>query len=353
MASCVGIEMGGGHASVAWFNPESRRALLIPLRSLGGECTVPMAFQLENGARPVALGHAALNARQLNPDSVVTGIPGLDALAELLRLLKRDAESYLDESVSSAVISLPAHVTTTVPIADAGRQVGLEIPIIVPHPCAAALGAQLANELNDAPRPCLVFHVSENACESSIVLFRTESDGPDKFPLPIIVASCMDEEIGTKSWAPPFAELVRKGIVDSHGDRDDIDPEAIERARQRLCGQLASVHVHDAAGRGAVVNRDEYLAACGPLVRRVRQLIRNVSGRYLAREGYRHSAGMDFIPLLVEDARWIPDIAGIIQEETGQAPVSPARPDRMIAAGAAWRAHLLATQSESASRRLE
>ncbi len=154
MSKIIGIDLGTTFSAVAIM--EGGRPTIIP--NAEGDRTTPSVVSItKDGERIV--GRAARNQAITNPEHTVRSIKrhmGEDFKAEIwgknytpqeisamvLQKLKADAEAYLGQKVTKAVITVPAYFTDAQRQAtkDAGKIAGLEVLRIINEPTAASLG---------------------------------------------------------------------------------------------------------------------------------------------------------------------------------------------------------------------
>lgn len=160
MGKIIGIDLGTTNSCVSVM--EGGEAIIIP--NVEGNRTTPsvVAFT-KDGERLV--GETAKRQAITNPDRTISSIKRemgsnykididgkdytpQDISAMILQKLKADAESYLGETVSEAVITVPAYFTDAQRQAtkDAGKIAGLEVKRIINEPTAAALAYGMDKE---------------------------------------------------------------------------------------------------------------------------------------------------------------------------------------------------------------
>ena len=161
MSKIIGIDLGTTNSCVAVL--EGGEPVVIP--NPEGSRTTPSVVAFKNGERMV--GQVAKRQAITNPDNTVSSIKremGSDyrrtiegksytpqeISAMILQKLKQDAEAYLGEKVTDAVITVPAYFSDSQRQAtkDAGKIAGLNVLRIINEPTAAALAYGMDKENN-------------------------------------------------------------------------------------------------------------------------------------------------------------------------------------------------------------
>jgi len=220
--SCVAVMEGGEPAVIA--NPEGNR-------------TTPsvVAFS-KTGERLV--GQIAKRQAITNPERTITSIKrdmGTDRKDNIdgtnyspqeisgmiLGKLKADAEAYLGEKVTQAVITVPAYFSDAQRQAtkDAGKIAGLEVLRIINEPTAAALAYGIDKETS---QKILVYDLGGGTFDVSILEI---GDGVIE-----VLATAGNNRLG----GDDFDEKVMKWIVDSYKSESGIDLSADKMAMQRI-----------------------------------------------------------------------------------------------------------------------
>ncbi len=180
MAKTIGIDLGTTNSCVAVI--EGGEPVVIA-NAEGARTTPSVVAFSKTGERPV--GQVAKRQAITNPDRTISSIKremGTDykvtvddkaytpqeISAMILQKLKADAEAYLGESVSSAVITVPAYFTDAQRQAtkDAGKIAGLEVKRIINEPTAAALSYGMDKE-ND--QKVMVYDLGGGTFDVSII----------------------------------------------------------------------------------------------------------------------------------------------------------------------------------------
>ena len=143
--------------------------------------------------------------------------------AMILQKLKRDAEDYLGESVTKAVITVPAYFTDAQRQAtkDAGTIAGLEVLRIINEPTAACLayGENKAGEQN-----ILVFDLGGGTFDVSIL---NVAEGVFE-----VKATAGDNRLGGDDWDNKIVEWIVDGFKKSEGIDLKNDSMAMQRLRE-------------------------------------------------------------------------------------------------------------------------
>ncbi|MEG0754110.1 MAG: Hsp70 family protein, partial [Angelakisella sp.] len=179
MSKIIGIDLGTTNSCVAVM--EGGEAVVIP-NPEGGR-TTPSVVAFKDAERMV--GQIAKRQAITNPDKTISSIKrqmgtahkvNIDGKsytpqeisAMILQKLKSDAEAYLGESISEAVITVPAYFTDAQRQAtkDAGRIAGLEVKRIINEPTAAALAYGVDKE-ND--QKIMVYDLGGGTFDVSVI----------------------------------------------------------------------------------------------------------------------------------------------------------------------------------------
>ena len=180
MSKIIGIDLGTTNSCVAVM--EGGNFTIIP-NSDGGRTTPSVVNIKENGE--IIVGEIAKRQAITNPDSTVSSIKTYmgtnhkekifgkeytpqEISAMILKKLKKDAEAYLGETVTEAVITVPAYFTDAQRQAtkDAGEIAGLKVERIINEPTAAALCYGLDKK---ADEKVLVFDLGGGTFDVSVL----------------------------------------------------------------------------------------------------------------------------------------------------------------------------------------
>ncbi len=249
MGKIIGIDLGTTNSCVAVM--EGGEAVVIP--NPEGARTTPSVVGFNNGERLV--GQVAKRQAITKPDHTVMSIKRhmgkkyevkiddkaytpQEISAFVLRKLKEDAEAYLGEPVTQAVITVPAYFSDAQRQAtkDAGKIAGLEVMRIINEPTAAALayGLDKADE-----QKVLVFDLGGGTFDVSLLeigdgIFQVLATSGNNF--------LGGDDFDKKIMDYLLAEFKKAEGIDLSGDKQAMQRlrEAAEKAKIELSGVLSS-----------------------------------------------------------------------------------------------------------------
>ena len=246
--------------------------------------------------------------------------------ALVLRSLKEDAEAYLGEEVTEAVISVPAYFAEPQRSATkrAGQLAGLKVERLVNEPTAAAMSAHIAEGNQD--KVCLVFDFGGGTLDISLVerfesvvsVTAVSGDnnlGGSDFDRMIAKAFCAETGI-------PFEELPRQ--------KQEMLVRQAESCKMALTTQDPVIMAVDDGELSAslVLTNDWLIRACAPLFQRIRTPIQQVLT----------DAGIPMEELdelvMVGGSSHMPSVQGYLSRLLHREPAVDTRPDTAIALGA-------------------
>lgn len=280
----VGIDLGTTNSLVAYFSPEGPK--IIPNR-LGKHLTPSVVSVDEDGN--VYVGETAKERMSLYPDSVASTfkrsmgsdreyvLSGKRYRAEelsslVLRALKEDAETFLGESVTEAVISVPAYFDDQRRKATkrAGELAGLVVERIISEPTAAAI----AHGLYDQEGNCrfLVFDLGGGTFDVSILeLFENILE---------VRAVAGDNYLGGEDFTRVLEKLFLK---DQKLDKQDMTLKEQARlyrsAEKAKCdfkdeSEVIFSFVYKEEERKSIITKRAYEEACEELFTRIREPVK-------------------------------------------------------------------------------
>ena len=347
MSKIIGIDLGTTNSCVAVM--EGGEAVVIA-NPEGARTTPSVVAFSKTGERMV--GQVAKRQAITNPDKTVISIKRemgtnykvdidgksytpQEISAMILQKLKSDAEAYLGEPVTEAVITVPAYFTDAQRQAtkDAGRIAGLEVKRIINEPTAAALAYGVDKE---SEQKVMVYDLGGGTFDVSIIEM---GDGVQE-----VLATAGNNRLG----GDDFDQRLINFFVDEFRKENGIDLSADKMAMQRLKEAAEKCKIELSGMTTANVNLPFITAdATGPkhldiTVSRAKfnelthDLVEATMGpvnQALSDAGL-SAAELDKI-LLVGGSTRIPAVQEAVKRITGKEPFKGINPDECVACGAA------------------
>ena len=347
MAKIIGIDLGTTNSCVAVM--EAGEAVVIP-NPEGARTTPSVVGFSKTGERVV--GQAAKRQAVTNPERTITsikrhmgseykvnidgkGYTPQEISAMVLQKLKADAEAYLGETVTQAVITVPAYFNDAQRQAtkDAGRIAGLEVKRIINEPTAAAL-AYGADKEDD--QKIMVYDLGGGTFDVSIIEM---GDGIQE-----VLATAGNNHLGGDDFDDRLINYLAEQFriengIDLRSDKMAMQrlKEAAEKCKIELSGMTqANVNLPfitaDATGPKHLdvnVSRAKFNELTADLVEATMGPVRQA----LSDTGLKASE-LDKI-LLVGGSSRIPAVQEAVKNITGKDPFKGINPDECVALGAA------------------
>ncbi len=378
MSKIIGIDLGTTNSVVAVM--EGGEPVVIPTAEGSRLCPSVVAFN-KNGERLV--GQLAKRQAIINPENTIFSIkrfmgrryeeveeerkmvpykvvkgPAGDALvyipvtgkeytpqeisAMILAKLKADAEAYLGEPVTKAVITVPAYFNDSQRQAtkDAGRIAGLEVLRIINEPTAAALAYGLDKKKNET---ILVFDLGGGTFDVSIL---EVGEGVIE-----VKATNGDTHLGGDNWDERLVNYIADEFKKEHG----IDLREDRNALQRLREAAEKAKIELSTVTETEINLP-YITATpsGPLHLQMRitrskfeqlteDLVERLKGPFYAalKDAGLKPEDLDEVVLVGGSTR-MPMVQELVRQLTGKEPHKGVNPDEVVAVGAAIQAGVLA-----------
>ena len=346
MSKIIGIDLGTTNSCVAIL--EGGDPVVIP--NAEGARTTPSVVAFKGSERLV--GSIAKRQAITNPDRTVSSIKremgsaykvhidGKDYTpqeisAMILQKLKQDAEAYLGETVTQAVITVPAYFTDSQRQAtkDAGRIAGLEVLRIINEPTAASLAYGLDKETN---QKILVYDLGGGTFDVSILEI---GDGVFE-----VLATAGNNRLGGDDFDQRLidyiaSDFLRNNGIDLRKDKMALQrlKEAAEKAKIELSGMTQSnVNIpfitQGPAGPlhlDCTITRAKFNELTADLVDKTRVCVQKA----MADAGLSNSDINKVI--LVGGSSRIPAVQEMVKNITGKEPFKGINPDECVAIGAA------------------
>ena len=353
MSKIIGIDLGTTNSCVAVF--EGGEPVVIP-NPEGARTTPSVVAFTKNGERLV--GQVAKRQAITNPDHTVSSIKrkmgsdykvNIDGTnytpqeisAMILRKMKSDAEAYLGQTITQAVITVPAYFTDAQRQAtkDAGKIAGLEVLRIINEPTAAALAYGVDKEKDGK---VMVFDLGGGTFDVSLLEI---SDGVFE-----VLATAGNNHLGGDDFDQRIIDWMADSFkkehgIDVRGDKMVLQrlKEAAEKAKIELSG-MTSTNINlpflTATASGPVhfettLTRAKFNELTADLVDATMKPTRQV----LSDAGLKPS-DVDKV-LLVGGSTRIPAVQEAVKKFMGSEPFKGINPDECVAIGAAIQAGVL------------
>ena len=352
MGKAVGIDLGTTNSVVAVL--EGGEPTVIA--NAEGNRTTPsiVAFKGEE----VLVGELAKRQAITNPDNTIRSIKreigskwkekfeGKDYTpqeisARILQKLKRDAESYIGEDVTDAVITVPAYFNDAERQAtkEAGQIAGLNVLRIINEPTAAALAYGLEN---NEDQKILVYDLGGGTFDVSVLEI---SEGVFE-----VKSTSGDSKLGGDDWDERVMDWLVEKFKSSTGidlSEDKMAMQRIKEGAEKAKIELSStteteinlpfVTANDAGPQHLLekLSRSEFEKITSDLVDRTKEPVTKAV----------KDAGLSFSDIqhiiLVGGSTRIPAVQALVKSITGKEPSKGVNPDEVVASGAAIQAGVL------------
>ena len=348
MGKIIGIDLGTTNSAVAVM--EGGDAVIIP--NIEGNRTTPsvVAFT-KDGERLV--GETAKRQAITNPDRTISSIKRhmgsdfnvkidsktytpQDISAMILQKLKSDAESYLGEKITEAVITVPAYFTDAQRQAtkDAGRIAGLDVKRIVNEPTAAALA--YGEDKDTEAQTVMVYDLGGGTFDVSILEL---SDGVFE-----VHATRGNNKLGGDDFDNRVIDYIaeefkKENGIDLKADKMSLQrlKEAAEKAKKELSSTMSTninLPFITASQAGPLhLNMDLTRAKFDELTADLVKMTEGPVKDALSDAGL-SASDIDKV-LLVGGSTRIPAVQECIKKLTGKQPQKDINPDECVALGAA------------------
>ena len=356
MARAVGIDLGTTNSCVSVL--EGGEATVIA-NAEGARTTPSIVAFAKNGE--VLVGEVAKRQSVTNVDRTIRSVKrhmGTDwtididgkkytsqeISARVLQKLKRDAESYLGETVTDAVITVPAYFNDAQRQAtkEAGEIAGLNVLRIINEPTAAALAYGL--DKADQEQTILVFDLGGGTFDVSLLEI---GDGVVE-----VKATNGDNHLGGDDWDQALVDF----LVQNFGSQNGIDLTKDKMAMQRIREAAEKAKIELSSSQSASINLPYITvdAEKNPLFMDetiTRAQFQQLTGSLLDRckkpfQAVLKDAGIPISKIqsvvLVGGSTRMPAVVDLVKELTGgKEPNKGVNPDEVVAVGASLQAGVL------------
>lgn len=357
MGRAVGIDLGTTNSVVSVL--EGGEPTVIA-NSEGARTTPPSVVAFAKNGGEILVGQSAKNQAVTNVDRTIRSVKrhiGTDWTVDIdgkkytpqeisartLMKLKRDAEAYLGEDVTDAVITVPAYFEDSQRQAtkEAGQIAGLNVLRIVNEPTAAALAYGL--EKGEQEQTILVFDLGGGTFDVSLLEI---GDGVVE-----VMATAGDNQLGGDDWDQRIVDW----LVEKFKNANGIDLTKDKMALQRLREAAEKAKIELSSSQSATINlpyitvdsdknplfldetlsRTEFQKITQDLLDRTKAPFNQVI----------KDAGLSLSDInhvvLVGGSTRMPAVSELVKEMTGREPNKGVNPDEVVAVGAALQAGVL------------
>ena len=359
MARAVGIDLGTTNSAIAVL--EGGEPTIIP-NAEGGRTTPSVVAFSKSGE--ILVGENAKRQAVTNVDRTISSVKrhmGTDwsveiddkkytaqeISARILAKLKADAEAYLGEPVTNAVITVPAYFNDAERQAtkEAGTIAGLTVDRIVNEPTAAALAYGLDKGKED--ELILVFDLGGGTFDVSLLEVGKDDDG---FSTIQVRATNGDNRLGGDDWDARIVDWLVKQVKSKDGvdlSKDKIAMQRLKDAAEQAKKELSSATSTNinlqylSMSESGPIHLDEKLTRSNfqemtaDLLERTKIPFHNV----IKDAGVKVS-DIDHVVLVGGSTR-MPAVADVVRELTGKDPNKGVNPDEVVAIGAALQAGVI------------
>ena len=352
MGKAVGIDLGTTNSVVAVL--EGGEPTVVA--NAEGNRTTPSIVAFKGDE--VLVGELAKRQAITNPDNTIRSIKReigtswkqefegneytpQEISARILQKLKRDAESYLGEDVTEAVITVPAYFNDAERQAtkEAGKIAGLNVLRIINEPTAASLAYGLENSED---QKILVYDLGGGTFDVSVLEI---SEGVFE-----VKSTAGDSKLGGDDWDQKVMDWLVEKFKSSTGidiSTDNMAMQRIKEGAEKAKIELSSTNetevnlpfitANDAGPQHLLekLSRSEFEKITSDLVERTKDPVNKA-----IEDADLSYSDIDHI-ILVGGSTRIPSIQALVKNMTGKDPHKGVNPDEVVASGAAIQAGVL------------
>ena len=355
MSKAVGIDLGTTNSIVATITGGEPEVIA----NAEGIRTTPSVVAFARDGE-VLVGEVAKRQAITNPERTIRsvkrhvgtdwtlGIDGTDYTAQeisarILQKLKRDAEGFLGEDVTQAVITVPAYFDDAQRTAtkEAGAIAGLEVLRIINEPTAAALAYGIASD-DDSDQTILVFDLGGGTFDVSVL-----SMGDGVFE---VLSTHGDTHLGGDDWDQAIIDWIVKSFKDTEGVDLSGDPMVMQRLKESAeaakieLSQVQTTRINlpfisatDAGPKhlDLELTRSKFEDLTAELVAKLKDPFEQALADAKVEKG-----DLDHV-ILVGGSTRMPVISELVESLSGEEPHKGVNPDEVVAMGAAVQAGVL------------
>ncbi len=366
MAKAIGIDLGTTNSCVAVLEAGEPKVIINPE---GGRVTPSVVGFSQSGERLV--GQSAKRQMVLNPERSVASIKremgtrnphtidGKDYTPEqisamVLQKLKSDAEAYLGEQVTDAVVTVPAYFNDDQRTAtkQAGEIAGLNVLRIINEPTAAALA--YGRGMAQGEKTILVYDLGGGTFDVSVL--DVEIAAGDERDAYHVLSTSGDTQLGGDDFDERLVEYIADEFkkdtgIDLRQDRQALQrlKEAAEKTKCELSTTVQSnislPFITSVEGEGPkhlemTITRAKLEELIGDLVRKTEVAVKDAMEEAGVGKGELGEV------ILVGGSTRMPIVQALVTELTGKEPRKDINPDEVVACGAAIQAAVLTDEAQ-------
>jgi molecular chaperone DnaK len=355
MPKAVGIDLGTTNSVVSVL--EAGEPTVLP-NAEGGRTTPSVVAFSKSGE--VLVGEVAKRQAITNPDRTIRSVKrqmgtnwtvdidgkkytAQEISARILQKLKRDAEAYLGDTVTQAVITVPAYFNDAERTAtkEAGQVAGLEVLRIINEPTAAALAYGLDKE-GTSDQTILVFDLGGGTFDVSVLEI-----GEGVFE---VKSTHGDVHLGGDDWDQRIIDW----LVQSFKSKEGVDLSADKMAVQRLKEAAEKAKIELSSTQSTQINLP-FITATSEGPKHLDETLSRAKFQELTADLLERCKGpfeqaiqdaglakgdLDHV-ILVGGSTRMPAVQELVQRLTGKEPHKGVNPDEVVAVGAAIQAGVL------------
>jgi molecular chaperone DnaK len=343
MSIAVGIDLGSTFSVISFVKADGS-VEVIP--NCEGDRITPSVFAIDD-QKQIMVGNLAVDFENIEPNRVIRLIKrkmsdgfsksiNFDDLqmtpceisAEIIKKLKNDAEEYLGEGISEAVITVPAYFNNSEREATkaAGEMAGLKVLRIINEPTAASLAYGL-DKNNDST--ILVYDLGGGTFDVTILRL---SDGCDFH----VLSTAGDTKLGGADFDSALGKIIENKLG---FEIESSELRSISEKTKKMLSQLQIATVRY-AGKQVSVQREEFEKAIDLLIMETKDCIdQALSDANLT------SKNIDEVVFVGGSTR-IPYVAQKVEEWLNKRPNKTINPDEAVSIGAAIQASVLSGNSD-------
>jgi molecular chaperone DnaK len=360
MTRPVGIDLGTTNSVVSVL--EGGEPTVIA-NAEGSRTTPSVVAFAKNGE--VLVGEVAKRQAVTNPDRTIRSVKrhmgtnwaididdnsynAQEISARVLQKLKRDAEAYLGETVTDAVITVPAYFNDAQRQAtkEAGEIAGLNVLRIINEPTAAALAYEM--DKSEAEQTILVFDLGGGTFDVSLLEVSKDEDG---FSTIEVKATNGDNHLGGDDWDDAVVDWLVTQFKNGHGidlSKDKMAMQRLKEAAEKAKIELSSsmettlnLPYITAGAEGPLhleekLTRSQFEQMTADLLNRTKEPFHSV-----IKDAGIAVSDIDAIVLVGGSTR-MPAVSALVKELAGgQEPNKGVNPDEVVAVGASLQAGVL------------